>query len=65
MKYKKVNNRKNIPCDLTEPHLKRLLLLTEKFGEFIGFYDGTNFRINYATILENVTHYSELPKWPE
>ena len=50
--------------DENEPHTKRLLLLTEKYGEFLGFYDGEHFRTNYAEILENVTHYAFLPNHP-
>jgi hypothetical protein len=41
------------------PHMKKLILITQKFGAFIGFYDGKHFRTSYAEILENVTHWAE------
>ena len=47
-----------------EPHMQRLILLTQSFGEFLGFFDGKNFRTNYASILENVTHWCNAPNRP-
>lgn len=48
-----------------EPHAQKLILLTKSYGEFLGFYDGEHFRTNYATILENVTHWCYCPKRPD
>lgn len=44
------------------PHHRTLILVTQKYGQFVGFYDGTVFRTSYAEILENVTHWAVMPK---
>jgi len=44
--------------------MSQLILLTKIYGTFLGFYDGKHYRTNYATVLEDVTHYIELPKRP-
>ena len=64
MEYVKIEPNTAIPHDPDRPHTKRLLLMTEQYGEFLGWYDGTNFRKDYATVLENVTHFAELPRSP-
>jgi hypothetical protein len=61
MEYISVKTKPNISY---KPHTDKLILLTEKYGVFLGFYDGEYYRTNYATILENVTHYCKLPNFP-